>query len=62
MLTIKPNLIDGNEEIIQVATVAAELVPTLPFGRQAITILCLPTDPRVYVLGSFSGFGRSSCF
>ena len=29
------------------AAVAAGMLPTLPFGRQAITTLCLPTDPRV---------------
>jgi hypothetical protein len=61
MLTIRPILINGNVYTIWVATVAAELVPSLPFGRHAITTLCLPIDPRVYVFVSFDGFGRSAC-
>lgn len=52
---------DGNVLTIQVATMDAEIVPYFPFGKQAMTMLCFPMDPRVYALGSFDGFGRREC-
>lgn len=41
---------DGKVPTIRVATADAELVPYLPFGKQAMTMLCLPMDSKVYVL------------
>lgn len=52
---------DGNVRTIWIATVAAELVPYLPLGKQVMTMLCLPMDPKVYVLGSLDGCGRLGC-
>jgi hypothetical protein len=53
MPTIKPNLMDGKVEIIQVPTVAAELAPTMPLGRQAITIesVCVRVMYRLGEIG-----------
>lgn len=44
-------MIEGKVEIMVAAVVAAEFVPIMPFGKQAITMLCLPIDPSVYVWG-----------
>lgn len=57
--TIRLALMDGKVLSIEVATVAAELLPYLPFGKQAMTMLCPPMEPKVYVLGSVGGFSRS---
>lgn len=37
--TMSPNLTDGKLRNISLATTAAEVVPYLPFGREAMTIL-----------------------
>jgi hypothetical protein len=58
---MRPTLIDGKVLTIQVATIDAEIVPYFPFGKQAMTMLCFPMDPKVYALGSFDGFGRGEC-
>src|SRR5438046_2063593 len=61
MPTLRPTLMDGKGPTIWVSTVACRLLPTLPFGRQAMTTLYLPVDPRVNVLWSFGGLERLAC-
>ncbi|KAE8334150.1 hypothetical protein BDV24DRAFT_146330 [Aspergillus arachidicola] len=61
MPTIRATFMEENVRIIWVADIAAELLPILPFGKQATTMLCLPMDPKVYVLGSLGGLGRFGC-
>src|SRR2546421_5511830 len=51
--TMRPILMDEKVPPIRVATAAAELLPYLPFGRQAMTMVCFPLDPNVDVLCSF---------
>ena len=57
--SIRPNLINWKVLIMEVATVAAKLVPV--FGRQAITTLWPRIEPKIYALWSLRGVGRGSC-
>jgi hypothetical protein len=41
--------------------VVAGALPILPLGRQAITTLCLPIEPRAYMLWSLGGLGGPAC-
>jgi len=61
MLTSNPNL-KGKLRIISLATEAADTSQHLFMGKVAITMLCVPIRPKVYVLLSVGDAGQGCSY